>query len=82
MFGTWNHRIIKWNTPKSCNSPVHYSMEEVFYDEKGKPFLHTERKAPMCFSLKELKETYNLMMKALEQPSVKEIIKKEKKKKK
>ena len=64
----WNHRVIK----KECRNDADettYGIHEVYYNNNGVPTMCTEEPIRLLGdSVKDLKETLERMMKALDNP--------------
>ena len=72
----WNYRIIKRKTDAFEEHPAedYYSIEEVFYDDKGNPTMHTSDIGVGAPTLEELKELVGRLNTAIENDVVDEII--------
>mgnify|MGYP003109809698 FL=1 len=72
----WNYRIIKRRTEafEDVEAQDYYSIEEVFYDDKGNPTMHTSDIGVGAPSLEELKELVGRLNTAIENDVVDEII--------
>ena len=72
----WNYRIIK-RKPEGFaefDGADYYTIEEVFYDEKGNPSMHTTDLGIGATSLQELKQQVEMVHKALTDEVVEEIV--------
>mgnify|MGYP001279313289 FL=1 len=72
----WNYRIIKRRTEafEDVEAQDYYSIEEVFYDDKGNPTMHTSDIGVGAPTLEELKELVGRLNTAIENDVVDEII--------
>ena len=72
----WNYRIIKRKTEgfEEFDGEDFYTIEEVFYDEKGNPSMHTTDLGIGATSLEELKRQVEMVYKALNDTVVEEIV--------
>ncbi len=72
----WNYRIIKRKTDafEDVEAQDYYSIEEVFYDDKGNPTMHTSDIGVGAPTLEELKELVGRLNTAIENDVVDEII--------
>jgi hypothetical protein len=72
----WNFRVIKRTTKAFEDIPAedYYSIEEVFYDEKDNPAMHTSDIGVGAPTLEELKELVDRLNTAIENDVVDEIL--------
>tara|TARA_Y100000310_G_scaffold105207_1_gene103581 strand:- start:717 stop:1001 length:285 start_codon:yes stop_codon:yes gene_type:complete len=76
----WNYRVIRRKTTDMSEpgldipSEDYYTIEEVFYDEEGKPTMHTTDIGVGATSLDELKELIERLHNALKDDVVDEIV--------
>jgi len=56
----WNYRIMKRKCPET--GEIYYALNEVFYQEKGKPMAYSERDDIVGSSAKEIIETLEMML--------------------
>ncbi|MFS0689396.1 hypothetical protein AB1K89_09145 [Sporosarcina sp. 179-K 8C2 HS] len=68
----WNYRILKLKRPQSGS--IYYEINEVHYDEDGKPKYWTESHNVLVDDgLEELKETYEYIQNAFKMPVLEEV---------
>jgi len=66
---TWNHRVVELTD----NETPWFAVCEVYYDDKGIPWGHTERAVGVCGeSIEEAKETLQRIKEAFDAPVLKE----------
>jgi len=72
----WNYRIIKRRTEafEDVEAQDYYSIEEVFYDDKGNPTMHTSDIGVGAPTLEELKELVERLNTAVSNDVIDEII--------
>lgn len=67
--GTWNHRIVRRVRKYGDCWHTEFAIHEAYYDEGGRPEHITKNPCEVWGeSVEELRETFQLMLKALDAP--------------
>lgn len=69
---SWNYRLFKQDTPKAVDGKHLHFVGECYYDENGKPWLHStmEHNHVCGSSAKETEEVYEMIGEAFKAPVV------------
>lgn len=68
----WNYRLFKQATPKSAEGEYLFFVGECYYDDKGKPELHSQMDHNLINgdSEDEAKEAYSTLAEAFKAPVI------------
>lgn len=69
---TWNYRLFKQDTPKAADGKHIFFIGECYYDEDGKPELHSlmDHNSLVGSNAKETESTYKMIAEAFKTPII------------